>query len=92
MSDQEKIAELTRCVVDALNMPPKRWTGIMGRDGVYKHWVWHFCDSLERCGHNVNRDAVARHHFKSAYKKSDEHLEQFSGVAPGLQQSASIGG
>jgi len=74
MTDAEKIAELTECVVDALNMPPKRWSGIMGKGGVFKHWTEHFCDSLEKCGYKVNRDAVAKHHFGKSAKSTKRPL------------------
>jgi len=69
VTDQEKIAELAKCVVETLTMP-KRWSGIMGREGKFKHWVWHFCDSLEKCGYDVDRNAVSQHHFKTPSVRS----------------------
>ena len=72
MTDKQKIAELAECVFDALSMPPKRWSGIMGKGGIFKHWTQHFCDSLERCGFNVDRDAVSKHHFGVSEKEADK--------------------
>jgi hypothetical protein len=72
VTDKKKIAELTECVVDALNFPPKPWSGFMAKRGVFKHWTEHFCDSLEKCGYKVNRDAVASHHFGCTAKEASK--------------------
>jgi len=72
VTDKKKIAELTECVVDALNFPPKRWSGFMAKHGVFKHWTEHFCDSLEKCGYKVNRDVVASYHFGCTAKEASK--------------------